>query len=48
MPSPERAARRDKKRESKRKMGISGRGLLNEIDWEARLAKQQKKKRKRV
>ena len=46
MPRLDKAIRRDKKREQKRKMVVSGRGLLDPIDWEDRLRRSRKKKRK--
>ena len=48
MPNIERAKRREKKRQKAQQMTVDGKGLLDPVDWEARLAKQQKKKRKRV
>lgn len=52
MPRPEKAERRDKQRQKRNQMPISGRGLLTDIpDWEGRLQREQKarkrKKRKR-
>ena len=46
MPRPDKAKRRERKRLQQRKMAVSGRGLLDPIDWEARLRKQRRKKRK--
>lgn len=46
MPSLDKAERRDKQRERKRKMVVTGRGLLTDVpNWERRLERDKKRKR---
>ena len=46
MPNLAKAQRREKKRDKTRKMVVDGKALLDPIDWEARLKKAQKKRKK--